>query len=130
MLERVVPPGGATHGGYFLPAGTVSCATNDFFGMTLLDAKGAQIIAGQAWSAHRRESTFPDPNAFLPERWLTEVDGKQYLKEDPDMISTYFPFGAILYIFITTFHSSYFIRLKGLVQEGVWEDPWRRWSFI
>jgi Cytochrome P450 len=27
---------------------------------------------------------------------LTEIDGKQCVKEDPDMLSTYYPFGAIL----------------------------------
>ncbi|KAJ7096192.1 cytochrome P450 [Mycena epipterygia] len=73
MLERVVPAGGAVHEGYYLPAGTV--------------------IAGQAWSSHRRDTTFPDPHVFRPERWLTEIDGKQAIYEDSDMLSTYWPFG-------------------------------------
>ncbi|KAJ6577342.1 cytochrome P450 [Mycena capillaripes] len=73
MLERVVPPGGAVHEGYFLPGGTV--------------------IAGQAWSSHRRDTTFPDPYVFRPERWLKEIDGKQTIYEDADMLGTYWPFG-------------------------------------
>ncbi|KAJ7650647.1 cytochrome P450 [Roridomyces roridus] len=73
MLERVVPAGGAVHQGIFLPAGT--------------------IIAGQAWSSHRRETTFPDPLVFRPERWLKEIDGKQAVYEDADMLATYWPFG-------------------------------------
>lgn len=48
-LERVVPEGGLDVLGFHLPAGTV--------------------VAGQAWSMHRRPDVFPDPYAFKPERW-------------------------------------------------------------
>jgi cytochrome P450 len=61
------------HEGYFLPGGTV--------------------IAAQAWSAHRRRTTFAHPNVFQPERWLEEIDGKQVVREDADMLATYYPFG-------------------------------------
>ncbi|KAJ7650630.1 cytochrome P450 [Roridomyces roridus] len=73
VLERVVPAGGASHQGIYLPAGTV--------------------IAGQAYSSHRREDIFPDPLVFRPERWLKEIDGKQTLYEDPEMLAAYWPFG-------------------------------------
>ncbi|KAG6354950.1 hypothetical protein INS49_004031 [Diaporthe citri] len=48
-LPRVVPPGGATLAGYSLPAGTV--------------------VSTQAYSMHRIEEIFPDPETFNPSRW-------------------------------------------------------------
>lgn len=48
-LPRVVPPGGATLAGYTLPAGTV--------------------VSTQAYSMHRIEEIFPDPETFDPSRW-------------------------------------------------------------
>lgn len=48
-LPRVVPPGGATLAGYALPGGTV--------------------VSTQAYSFHRIESIFPDPERFDPSRW-------------------------------------------------------------
>lgn len=53
-LERVVPQGGATIAGKYLPAGT--------------------IVGVQAYSIHRKPEIFPDPEAFIPERWLQETD--------------------------------------------------------
>ncbi|KAL2284139.1 hypothetical protein FJTKL_09121 [Diaporthe vaccinii] len=50
-LPRVVPPGGATLAGYSLPAGTV--------------------VSMQAYSMHRIEEIFPDPETFDPSRWET-----------------------------------------------------------
>ena len=49
-LERVVPDGGLEVLGFHLPASTV--------------------VAGQAWSMHRRPHVFPDSDSFEPERWL------------------------------------------------------------
>lgn len=48
-MPRVVPLGGATLAGRFLPAGT--------------------RVAVQAFSMHRNENVFPDPDCFVPERW-------------------------------------------------------------
>ena len=65
-LERVVPPGGATFHGYHLPAGT--------------------IVGTQIYSMHRNEKCFPNPEQFLPERWMPE-------NETEDMRRHYMPFG-------------------------------------
>lgn len=48
-LPRVVPPGGATLAGHALPAGTV--------------------VSTQAYSMHRIEGVFSDPEVFDPSRW-------------------------------------------------------------
>lgn len=48
-LPRVVPAGGAMLAGYSFPAGTV--------------------VSTQAYSMHRIESIFPDPERFDPSRW-------------------------------------------------------------
>lgn len=48
-LPRVVPRGGATLAGHALPAGTV--------------------VSTQAYSMHRIEGVFPDPEVFDPSRW-------------------------------------------------------------
>lgn len=65
-LERVVPPEGATMHSYYLPAGT--------------------IIGTQIYSLHRNENVFPQPEEFLPERWLPG-------NETEDMRRHYMPFG-------------------------------------
>ncbi|TFK51109.1 cytochrome P450 [Heliocybe sulcata] len=52
-FPRVVPDEGRVLDGYFLPAGTV--------------------VSCQPWTLHRFDTaTFPDPEAFIPERWLEE----------------------------------------------------------
>lgn len=52
-LPRHVPRGGRAIDGYFLPQGT--------------------IVSCQAYSVHRiDQAVFPDPDAFKPERWLSE----------------------------------------------------------
>lgn len=52
-LPRYVPRAGRTIDGYFVPEGT--------------------IVSCQAYSVHRiDEDVFPDPDAFKPERWLSE----------------------------------------------------------
>lgn len=48
-LPRVVPPGGATLSGHFLPGGSVVCT--------------------QAYSLHRNPDVFPNPDVFDPSRW-------------------------------------------------------------
>ncbi|KAK5235527.1 hypothetical protein LTR47_003712 [Exophiala xenobiotica] len=68
-LERVVPPGGATISGHYVPAGT--------------------IVGCSAWTIHRDTKIFGnDVDAFRPERWL----------EDPakaaEMNQFLFSFGA------------------------------------
>ncbi|KZT23548.1 cytochrome P450 [Neolentinus lepideus HHB14362 ss-1] len=52
-FPRVVPNEGRVLEGYFVPAGTV--------------------VSCQAWTLHRFDTvTFPNPEAFIPERWLQE----------------------------------------------------------
>lgn len=51
-LFRVVPPEGAVLDGFAIPAGTT--------------------VGCQAYSLHRTEDVFPDPDRFDPERWLTK----------------------------------------------------------
>lgn len=62
---RYVPPGGANINGHVLPGGS--------------------IVSAQAYSCHRDAAVFPDPDEFLPERWLHETPGMRKL---------YIPFGA------------------------------------
>ncbi|KAK0619599.1 cytochrome P450, partial [Immersiella caudata] len=49
-LPRVVPPGGATFNGVYLPGGT--------------------IVSMSAWDMHNDPSVFPSPSAFDPYRWI------------------------------------------------------------
>lgn len=51
-LPRVVPEGGATLSGYYVPAGTT--------------------VSTQAYSIHRDEEVFPDAEKFDPDRFLTD----------------------------------------------------------
>lgn len=62
---RYVPAEGALINGVTLPSGT--------------------IVSAQAYSCHRDTAIFPNPEAFLPERWLQET---------PAMRRSYIPFGA------------------------------------
>ena len=62
---RYVPAGGAYINGNFLP--------------------GKSIVSVQAYTLHRDPLVFPDPERFLPERWLNET---------PEMRRLYIPFGA------------------------------------
>lgn len=52
-LERTVPPGGILLHGTYLPEGTG--------------------IAMQAYTVHRDERIFPQPDKFMPSRWLHET---------------------------------------------------------
>ncbi|KAI9596188.1 cytochrome P450 [Syncephalis fuscata] len=60
-MPRVVPEGGITMGGYFLPAGT-----------TVFSSFNA---------LHLNEHVFPDPDVFKPERWLTSPDQLAIMKQ-------------------------------------------------
>jgi cytochrome P450 len=62
---RYVPASGAVIAGHTLPAGAT--------------------VSVQAYSLHRDPEVFPDPERFLPERWLSET---------PQMNRLYVPFGA------------------------------------
>lgn len=53
-LPRVVPLGGATFNGHFLPEGN--------------------IVSMSSWLMHRNPDIFPDPMLFNPDRWLDPVD--------------------------------------------------------
>lgn len=69
ILEREVPKGGTSVCGKHIPAGTT--------------------IGINAWVLHRNPQVFPDPDSFIPERWL---DGStEKLKE---MEQSFFSFGA------------------------------------
>lgn len=54
-LPRVVPPGGATFSGHYLPGGSIVCT--------------------QAYSLHRNPDIFPNPEAFDPSRWAYPTKG-------------------------------------------------------
>jgi cytochrome P450 len=69
ILERHVPAGGATICGRHIPEGT--------------------IVGINAWVLHHDPKVFPEPEAFIPERWLDSSAAK--LKE---MEQSYFVFGA------------------------------------
>lgn len=57
-LERVVPQGGATVDGYYIPAGT--------------------IVGVKGWVIHRNKSIFGEEiDAFRPERWIEATELKR-----------------------------------------------------
>lgn len=62
---RYVPPSGTVINETYLP--------------------GKTIVSVQAYTCHRDPTIFPEPDRFLPERWL---------KETPEMRKFYIPFGA------------------------------------
>ncbi|KAL8917286.1 MAG: hypothetical protein Q9172_005912 [Xanthocarpia lactea] len=51
-MRRVVPKGGATVAGQFLPGGT--------------------IVSVPQWAAYRSSANFTSPSSFVPERWLID----------------------------------------------------------
>ena len=69
LLERHVPSGGIEICGQRIPAGT--------------------IVGVNAWVVHRDPVVFPEPEQFLPERWIES--GAEKLKE---MEASFFAFGA------------------------------------
>ncbi|KAH6670987.1 cytochrome P450 oxidoreductase [Plectosphaerella plurivora] len=70
MLVRVVPNGGATICGKHLSAGVE--------------------VGINPWVLHRDPQVFPDPDLFVPERWLPEVSDEDRLKQ---MNRSWIPFG-------------------------------------
>jgi benzoate 4-monooxygenase len=68
-LERVTPPSGATIMGTFVP--------------------GNVGVSVPAYIAHRDQDIFPDPEAFLPERWI-DNNAKDIVK----MREAFIPFSA------------------------------------
>ncbi|KAJ5619145.1 hypothetical protein N7510_003129 [Penicillium lagena] len=69
ILEREVPKGGVSICGKHIPGGT--------------------IVGINAWVLHRNSQIFPDPDSFIPERWLESPPEK--LKE---MEQSFFTFGS------------------------------------
>ncbi|RHZ65482.1 cytochrome P450 [Aspergillus thermomutatus] len=69
ILEREVPKGGVTVCDKHIPAGTV--------------------VGINAWVLHRDARVFPDPDAFIPERWI-DSDPQQLKK----MEQSFFTFGS------------------------------------
>ena len=69
LLERYVPPGGVDICNQHIPGGT--------------------IVGVNAWVVHRDPVVFPEPEKFLPERWIES--GADKLKE---MEASFFAFGA------------------------------------
>jgi cytochrome P450 len=67
--QRVVPPGGATIDGYYLPAGTT--------------------VAVSPWSATHSRLNFHEPDMFKPERWLGEHE-----EFSNDHLNASLPFGT------------------------------------
>ena len=59
--QRIVPPGGATIDGYYIPSG--------------------MTVAVSPWAATRSRLNFHDPDSFRPERWLQndEIFSKDHL---------------------------------------------------
>lgn len=67
--QRIVPAGGATIDGYFVPAG--------------------KTVAVSPWAATRSTLNFHEPDLFRPERWLGE--GDEYFN---DHLNASLPFGT------------------------------------
>lgn len=67
--QRVVPPGGATIDGFYVPAGTT--------------------VAVPPWAATHSSLNFHDPDRFRPERWLGEDE-----KTANDRLNASLPFGT------------------------------------
>lgn len=67
--QRIVPSGGASIDGYFVPAG--------------------KTVAVSPWASTRSELNFHEPDSFLPERWLGEEE-----RFKNDHLGASLPFGT------------------------------------
>ncbi len=67
--QRIVPPGGATIHGYYVPAG--------------------KTVAVSPWASTHSSLNFHEPDMFRPERWLKEND-----KFSNDRLNASLPFGT------------------------------------
>lgn len=67
--QRIVPPGGATIDGYYVPAG--------------------KTVAVSPWAAARSHLNFHEPDMFRPERWLGDDE-----KFSNDHLNASLPFGT------------------------------------
>lgn len=67
--QRIVPPGGATIDGYYVPAG--------------------ETVAVSPWAATHSRLNFREPDLFRPERWLGDDD-----KFSNDHLNASLPFGT------------------------------------
>ena len=59
---RIVPKGGCTLHGYPLPEGT--------------------IVSAQPYLIHHQQDVFPNPEAFIPDRWMLDGDALRALKKN------------------------------------------------
>jgi cytochrome P450 len=59
-LPRIVPEGGATFEGYYIPAGST--------------------VSMSSWMLHRNEDYFPLAHEFIPERWALTSDKQKMWK--------------------------------------------------
>jgi len=95
-LERLVPEGGVTLDGYFIPEGTVSCHVPSQRSSVIKQCH-LQQVGGMAYSSHHDERCFPQPHVVDPLRWvrLDEETGQYVSREDvtPAMNANWFPFG-------------------------------------
>ena len=95
--RRVVPPGGVTVNGYFIPADT--------------------IIGTSQRTVHRNPEVFPDPDAWRPERWMkNDRDGAQDLgDQDPSKWWWGFGSGAM-----SCSGKDFALIGKSMIEEDVW----------
>ncbi|KAL4961348.1 cytochrome P450 [Aspergillus stella-maris] len=108
MLGRTAPRDGATIGGFYMPPGTE--------------------VGINAWLLHRDPDIFPDPEAWKPERWLTE--DAEHLSR---MNKAFFAFGAGQHVcsgrHISTMEISKLIPSLLLRYELALADPGREWTY-
>ncbi len=110
--QRVVPPGGATIDGYYLPAGTT--------------------VAVSPWASMHSALNFYEPDKFIPERWLGE-DGDF----SNDRLNASLPFGTGPRVCIGKNLASMEMRLVAAhllfhfdleLDRGVYEEKNRKWG--